>query len=123
MKNLSDDPERGNLMAAACPSRDVLRRLTGRWGMLVLRVLADGPQRFSTLRRQISGISERMLAQTLQGLEADGLLTRRDFQTVPPHVEYELTPMGHEAAHRVDALLDWIEAALPQIARGWAEAG
>jgi DNA-binding HxlR family transcriptional regulator len=121
MKNLSDDPERGNLMAAACPSRDVLRRLTGRWGMLVLRVLADGPQRFSTLRRQISGISERMLAQTLQGLEADGLLTRRDFQTVPPHVEYALTAMGQEAALRVDALLDWIEGSLPQIARGWAK--
>jgi DNA-binding HxlR family transcriptional regulator len=121
MKNLSDDPERGNLMAAACPSRDVLRRLTGRWGMLVLRVLADGPQRFSTLRRKISGISERMLAQTLQGLEADGLLTRRDFQTVPPHVEYALTAMGQEAALRVDALLDWIEGSLPQIARGWAK--
>ncbi len=123
MEKVSDDHERGDLMAAACPSRDVLRRLTGRWGMLVLRVLSSGPQRFSGLRRQIGGVSERMLAQTLQGLESDGLLLRRDFQTVPPHVEYELTPMGHEAAHRVDALLDWIEAALPQIARGWAEAG
>ncbi len=120
MEKVSDDPERGDLMAAACPSRDVLRRLTGRWGMLVLRVLSSGPQRFSGLRRQIGGVSERMLAQTLQGLESDGLLLRRDFQTVPPHVEYELTPMGHEAAHRVDALLGWIEAALPQIARGWA---
>ena len=120
MEKISDDPERGDLMAAACPSRDVLRRLTGRWGMLVLRVLSSGPQRFSGLRRQIGGVSERMLAQTLQGLESDGLLLRRDFQTVPPHVEYELTPMGHEAAHRVDALLGWIEAALPQIARGWA---
>ena len=123
MEKVSDDPERGDLMAAACPSRDVLRRLTGRWGMLVLRVLSSGPQRFSGLRRQIGGVSERMLAQTLQGLESDGLLLRRDFQTVPPHVEYELTPMGHEAARRVDALLDWIEAALPQIARGWAQAG
>ena len=56
-------------MAAECPSRDVLRRLTGRWGMLVLRVLADEPHRFSGLRKRIGGISERMLAQTLQGLE------------------------------------------------------
>ena len=123
MTSLSDKMQRGDLMAAACPSRDVLRRLTGRWGMLVLRVLSSGPQRFSGLRRQIGGVSERMRAQTLQGLESDGLLLRRDFQTVPPHVEYELTPMGHEAARRVDALLDWIEAALPQIARGWAKAG
>ncbi len=108
-------------MAAACPSRDVLRRLTGRWGMLVLRVLASGPQRFGSLRKSIGGVSERMLAQTLQGLEADGMVLRRDFQTVPPHVEYELTALGHEAASRVDALLDWIEDALPRIARGWAQ--
>ena len=121
MKYLPHDPERGNLMAAACPSRDVLRRLTGRWGMLVLRVLASGPQRFGSLRKSIGGVSERMLAQTLQGLEADGMVLRRDFQTVPPHVEYELTALGHEAASRVDALLDWIEDALPRIARGWAQ--
>lgn len=119
MKNISADPDRGDLMAAACPSRDVLRRLTGRWGMLVLRVLMKGPQRFSGLRRRIGGISERMLAQTLQGLETDGMVLRRDFQTVPPHVEYELTKLGLEAALRVDALLDWIEGALPQIAGGW----
>ena len=81
-------------MAAACPSRDVLRRLTGRWGMLVLWTLAAGPQRFSGLRRHIGGVSERMLAQTLQGLESDGMVLRRDFGTVPPHVEYELTPPG-----------------------------
>nr|WP_010392462.1 MULTISPECIES: helix-turn-helix domain-containing protein [unclassified Paracoccus (in: a-proteobacteria)] len=121
MKN-SETGCRGNLMAAECPSRDVLRRLTGRWGMLVLRVLSDGPQRFSGLRRQIGGISERMLAQTLQGLEADGMVLRRDFQTVPPHVEYALTPLGHEAATRVDTLLGWIEDTLPQIAQGWAQA-
>lgn len=107
-------------MAAACPSRDVLRRLTGRWGMLVLRVLAPGPQRFSGLRRQIGGISERMLSQTLQGLEADGMVLRRDFGTVPPHVEYQLTPIGQEAAARVAALLGWIEDRLPQIAHNWA---
>lgn len=117
MKNF----DQGNLMAAACPSRDVLRRLTGRWGMLVLWSLAEGPQRFSGLRRQIGGISERMLAQTLQGLETDGLVRRHDFGTVPPHVEYALTPLGHEAAARVDALLGWIETSLPRIAETWAE--
>lgn len=120
MKNPEPDFARGDLMAAACPSRDVLRRLTGRWGMLVLRVLMHGPQRFSTLRRQIGGISERMLAQTLQGLEADGMVLRRDFGTVPPHVEYQLTPLGLDAASRVDALLRWIEDHLPSIARNWA---
>ena len=106
-------------MAAACPSRDVLRRLTGRWGMLVLRVLAKGPSRFSTLRKSIGGVSERMLSQTLQGLEADGMVLRHDFQTVPPHVEYRLTPIGYEAAEKVSGLLDWIEASLPRIAERW----
>ena len=100
-------PEKGNLLAAACPSRDVLRRLTGRWGMLVLRVLSGGPQRFSGLRRRIGGISERMLAQTLQGLESDGLLLRRDFQTVPPHVEYSLTPSGQTLAPIIEAMEVW----------------
>jgi DNA-binding HxlR family transcriptional regulator len=115
VKNL----QKPDLMADACPSRDVLRRLTGRWGMLVLWALAEGPQRFSGLRRRIGGISERMLAQTLQGLETDGLVQRRDFGTVPPHVEYALTLLGHEAASRVDALLAWIEDSLPRIAERW----
>ncbi|WP_142662853.1 winged helix-turn-helix transcriptional regulator [Paracoccus laeviglucosivorans] len=109
-------------MAAECPSRDVLRRLTGRWGMLVLVVLADGPHRFSALRKRIGGVSERMLAQTLQGLEGDGMVKRHDFHTVPPHVEYALTPLGVEAAERVHALLGWIEGALPRIAENWADA-
>lgn len=121
MKNLPPTDERGDLLAAACPSRDVLRRLTGRWGMLVLRVLSTGPQRFSGLRRKIGGISERMLAQTLQGLESDGMVLRRDFQTVPPHVEYELTALGHEAAMRVGAVLDWIQDSLPRISRHWPQ--
>ena len=105
----------GNLMAAECPSRDVLRRLTGRWGMLVLRVLASGPQRFGSLRKSIGGVSERMLAQTLQWLEADGLVLRTAYQVVPPHVEYCLTPLGIEAAERVRHLADWIETNLPRI--------
>ncbi len=90
--------------------------------MLVLRVLVQGPQRFSALRRQIGGVSERMLSQTLQGLEADGMVLRRDFQTVPPHVEYELTELGREAAQRIGGILDWIEETLPEIAQGWPQA-
>ena len=121
MKISSPTTGRGDLMVAACPSRDVLRRLTGRWGMLVLRALSTGPQRFSGLRKQIGGISERMLAQTLQGLENDGMVLRRDFQTVPPHVEYELTSLGHEAAERVSAVLDWIQDRLPHIASHWSQ--
>ena len=118
---LLDHWQLGNVLAADCPSRPVLQHLTNRWGTLVMVALSTGPHRFAELRRKVGGVSERMLAQTLQGLEADGMVLRRDFQTVPPHVEYELTALGHEAASRVDALLDWIEDALPRIARGWAQ--
>lgn len=118
---LSDAIEsgRGDLLAAACPSRDVLKHLTSRWGVLVLMVLRSGPHRFSAIRRRIGGVSERMLAQTLQWLEADSMVLRHDFQTVPPHVEYSLTPLGRNAAARVADLADWIEEALPEISRGW----
>lgn len=113
--SLSDRLARGDLMAAACPSRDVLKHLTSRWGVLVLIALQDGTLRFSDLRRRIGGISERMLAQTLQWLESDGIVARRDHGTVPPHVDYRLTPLGEEAAAQVRGLADWIEINLPRI--------
>ncbi|MBD9367151.1 helix-turn-helix domain-containing protein [Xanthomonas sp. XNM01] len=117
-QTLSDRLGRGDLMAAACPSREVLKHLTSRWGVLVLIALLPGTQRFSQLRRAIGGVSERMLAQTLQWLEGDGMLERRAFNTVPPHVEYTLTPLGREAAEKVRDLADWIEVMLPQILAG-----
>jgi DNA-binding HxlR family transcriptional regulator len=118
---LSERLQRGDLMAAACPSRDVLKHVTSRWGVLVLVALQGGTHRFSELRRAIGGVSERMLAQTLQWLEGDGLVDRVAFEVVPPHVEYSLTPLGREAAERVAALADWIESSLPRIARTWDE--
>jgi len=117
---LSEKIARGDLMAAGCPSRDVLKRLTSRWGVLVLIALQSGTRRFGDLRRAIGGVSERMLAQTLQGLELDGMVERKAFRVVPPHVEYSLTPLGREAAGKVCDLADWIEVMLPQIAGHWA---
>ncbi len=104
-----------NVMAAECPSRQVLKHLTSQWGVLVLVALQEGTLRFSALRRRIGGVSERMLAQTLQALEGDGLLSRVAHQVVPPHVDYALTPLGREAAERVAALTGWIEANLADI--------
>ncbi len=112
---LSAQVRRGNLLAAACPSRDVLKHVTSRWGVLVLMVLESGTHRFSELRRAIGGVSERMLAQTLQWLEGDGLIERIAYEVVPPHVEYSLTPLGREAAEKVRGLADWIEVNLPRI--------
>lgn len=111
-----DRAQRANVMAADCPSRVVLQHVTSRWGTLVLlALLAGGTLRFSELRRRIGGVSERMLAQTLQVLEGDGLISRHAHQVVPPHVDYCLTPLGAEAAERVLALAGWIEANLPRL--------
>jgi DNA-binding HxlR family transcriptional regulator len=106
---------RGNLFAEKCPSRQVLNHVTSRWGVLILTALLDGTHRFSELRRRIGGVSERMLAQTLQWLEADGIVLRTAYPVVPPHVEYSLTPMGEEVAYRMKLLADWIEENIVEI--------
>jgi len=87
----------------------VLDHVTSRWGSLVLLLLLDGTQRFSELARGIGGVSEKMLAQTLKALEADGLLLRTVYPTIPPKVEYTLTRLGSEVAVHVRSLTDWVE--------------
>jgi DNA-binding HxlR family transcriptional regulator len=106
---------RGELFSVECPSREVFRHVTSLWGVLALVSLRDGTFRFSELRRRVQGVSEKMLAQTLQLLEADGLVDRKAYPVVPPHVEYSLTPLGVEVAGRVAALADCIETNLPQV--------
>lgn len=118
---MSDYLRRGDLMAQACPSREVLKHVTSKWGVLVLMALRIETLRFSALRRRVGGVSERMLAQTLQNLEEDGFVNRVSFDVVPPHVEYSLTPMGQEAAEKVGILADWIEVSMPRIAKVWDE--
>lgn len=117
---LLDRWQLGNVLAADCPSRPVLQHLTSRWGTLVMVALATGPHRFAELRRKVGGVSERMLSQTLKDLEADGFVLRTAHQVVPPHVDYELTPLGVQAAGHVVALVGWIEGSLPEILAGQA---
>jgi DNA-binding HxlR family transcriptional regulator len=100
---------KGNLYDPHCPSRSVLDHVTSRWGSLVLLFLLDGTHRFSELVRGIGGVSEKMLAQSLKALEADGLLVRTVYPTIPPKVEYSLTQSGHEVAEHIEALTDWVE--------------
>ena len=102
-------PLKGDLFAEKCPSRQVLNHVTSRWGVLILVALLEDTYRFSGLRRKVDGVSERMLAQTLQWLEYDGFVLRTAYPVVPPHVEYSLTPMGREVAKRVETLALWIE--------------
>ena len=120
----SDEPLlRGDLFAEACPSREVLRHVTSRWGVLVLVALRRGTHRFSDLRRVIGGVSEKMLAQTLQALEADAIVLRVAHPVTPPHVDYSLTPLGREVAERVQDLADWIEGSMPVIEQARRKSG
>ncbi|WP_461063490.1 winged helix-turn-helix transcriptional regulator [Streptomyces pseudoechinosporeus] len=92
---------------AMCPHRLVLEHVTSRWGVLVLIQLLERPHRFSELRRAIGRVSEKMLTQTLQTLERDGLVHRDAKPVIPPRVDYSLTDLGREAAEQVRALADW----------------
>lgn len=112
---MSELMRRGELFAVQCPSRIILQHVTSRWGVLVLVALMGGTHRFSDLRRKVGGVSEKMLAQTLQCLEKDGFIDRVSFPVVPPHVEYTLTPLGIDIGRKVEELADWIETNLPAI--------
>ncbi|MBU5636229.1 helix-turn-helix transcriptional regulator [Geomonas sp. Red69] len=113
--SLSDQMRRGELFCVQCPSREILKHVTSQWGVLVLVALMEKTHRFSELRRKVGGVSEKMLAQTLQYLERDGFVDRVSFPVVPPHVEYSLTPLGRAIGEKVESLADWIESNLPSI--------
>jgi DNA-binding HxlR family transcriptional regulator len=106
---------RGNLYDASCPSRTVLDHVTSRWGSLVLILLLEGTRRFSELAREIGGVSEKMLAQTLQSLESDGFVHRKAYPTIPPKVEYSLTPLGEDVASHVRELTLWVESNVGEV--------
>ena len=103
-------PGPGEVFAAACPSRVVLDHVTSKWGVLVLVALSAGPQRWSELRRRAEGISEKMLAQTLRTLEADGFVHRDAQPVIPPRVDYSLTDRGTELVSLLLPLFGWVVA-------------
>lgn len=105
----------GQVLSNECPSREILEHLTTKWSVLVLRCLSEGVHRFSELRQRIEGVSEKMLAQTLKTLEADGFIIRTVYPVVPPKVEYQLTILGSQAASKLVNLIEWIEHSLPEI--------
>jgi DNA-binding HxlR family transcriptional regulator len=96
-----------NPYADSCPSREVLDRVGDKWTVLLMGCLADGPRRFTELAREVQGISQKMLTQTLRGLERDGLVRRTVFAEVPVRVEYELTPLGETLRGPIAALEQW----------------
>ncbi|MFE2038425.1 winged helix-turn-helix transcriptional regulator [Streptomyces scopuliridis] len=107
--------ERPDVNRSICPSRLVLEHVTSRWGVLVLAALLERSYRFSELRREIDGVSEKMLAQTLQTLERDGFVHRDAKPVIPPRVDYTLTELGREAAEQVWGLARWTERRLDEV--------
>ncbi len=101
----------------ACPSREILYRIGTKWTALIVCSLSDGPVRFVALRRQIGGISQKMLTQTLRQLERDGLVARTVRASRPIQVEYSLTPLGDELYEVLTPLLDWAERRMGTIGR------
>lgn len=104
-----------DVFARGCDSRAALEDIAGKWGILALVALAEGAFRFNALRRKVDGVSEKMLAQTLQTLERDGMVHREVQGTFPPRVEYTLTPLGSQVAARLRGLIDLLEAELPTV--------
>ncbi|MFC9117039.1 MULTISPECIES: winged helix-turn-helix transcriptional regulator [Streptomyces] len=90
-----------------CRTADVLNIVGDKWSLLVVRNLSQGPRRFTELKRATTGISQRMLTVTLRSLERDGILTRTVHNVMPPHVSYELTPMGATLREATAPLLEW----------------
>jgi DNA-binding HxlR family transcriptional regulator len=90
-------------------TREILERIGDKWTLYVVGALHGGPRRFNELRRDVDGVSQRMLTLTLRGLERDGLVTRTVFPSIPPRVDYELTELGRTLLEPVAVLINWVD--------------
>ncbi|QXV55981.1 transcriptional regulator [Amycolatopsis sp. TNS106] len=109
------DGRPADVYSAPCPSRQVLDRIADKWTALIVGCLSTGTKRYSELRAAIDGVSEKMLTQTLRGLERDGLVSRTVHPTVPPKVEYTLTTLGGTLSAPLAVIRDWAEAHINEI--------
>ncbi|MDQ0029830.1 winged helix-turn-helix transcriptional regulator [Arthrobacter bambusae] len=104
-----------NVLDPDCPSRVIFQRIGDKWASLVVQVLADGPIRFSELRKMVHVVTPKVLTQTLRTLERDGLITRTVHAQVPPRVDYELTELGASLLEPLTLLRLWAEDHVPSI--------
>ena len=104
----------------ACPCRDVLDLVANKWTALMVGKLAERPHRFGELRREVAGITPKVLTQNLRSLERDGLVVRTVYATTPPSVEYRLTPLGESISSYLIALNNWTSANFDEIKRARA---
>jgi DNA-binding HxlR family transcriptional regulator len=110
-----DDAGENGHATSPCRAREVLDLVADKWSLYVVSFLGDGPQRFTQLKRGVDGISQRMLTVTLRALERDGILTRTVYDVMPPHVAYQLTPMGTALLQATAPLITWSEQHLADI--------
>ena len=104
-----------DVFARNCTSRAALEAVASKWGVLAMLALGEGEFRFNALRRKVDGVSEKMLSQTLRTLERDGMVTREVHSTIPPRVEYALTPLGTQVAERLRDLADLLESSVDAV--------
>jgi DNA-binding HxlR family transcriptional regulator len=98
-----------NIYNEHCPTRLVLDRISDKWTVLIIGRLSTGTKRYSELKREIGGVSKKVLAQTLKEMERDGLIIRRVYATVPPKTEYSLTPLGNTLISLIQQIRTWSE--------------
>jgi DNA-binding HxlR family transcriptional regulator len=108
-ENASRGRQAFNVYMENCPTRLVLDRIADKWALLILRLLAGEPRRFNRIKREIEGISQKVLSQTLKDLERDGLVSRRAFATVPVTVEYSVTDLGRTLTDVASSISRWAE--------------
>ncbi len=105
----------------SCGLDATLRVIAGKWKPLIIYFLIQGPNRYGELKRAVRGVSDKMLIQQLKELEADGIVIRKDYQEVPPRVDYTLTPLGHSLAEALTPLCNWGSDNMEAVARIFAE--
>jgi len=98
-----------NVYNKNCPTRLVLNRIADKWTVLIVGSLSQETKRFGVLKREITGISQKMLTQSLRGMERDGLINRKVYPTVPPKVEYSLTSLGETLVSLLGDISNWSE--------------
>jgi DNA-binding HxlR family transcriptional regulator len=117
METIGDLREFGGADAylRSCPSRGVLDVIGSKWTVLIVGALIDRPMRFGELRRRLDGVTQKSLTQALRQLERDGFVTRTQYPTIPPRVDYALTPLGHRAAGLLRSIRDWAQENLAEV--------
>jgi DNA-binding HxlR family transcriptional regulator len=119
---MSKNGSSASVMDAQCPSRLVLDRIADKWTAIIIQLLAQQTMRYAELHREIGGISQKMLTQTLRSLERDGLVLRKVYPVVPPRVEYSLSRLGRTLIDPLRALCHWSEKHLAELQANRARA-